>query len=274
MVSGFCTTCTNPLQTSVSSLPLVWRPDFRQHHRHAEPLCSAERVRHIQPRFGVSYQITPKLVGARRRGTVLLQHTRSTAGAGISALDQLCLRVRRLCAAKQSSSSPFPVSAGLPQGVNLPTGSSLGLSTALGQSFSYTEPTTGASRSSCSIPPASNISCPAKTVLQISYVGNKVFQLPVNKAIDVLPASYQGHRRLAADWQSNRCLAKQGTSPFAGLSQMAGSSLAAWQQSLSSGSMGLTLKSQVSPITSSPSGPFCTTRSRVSVNKRCPITLI
>jgi hypothetical protein len=33
---------------------------------------------------------------------------------------------------------------------------------------------------------------PGQTVLQISYVGNKVFQLPVNRPIDVLPASYQG----------------------------------------------------------------------------------
>jgi hypothetical protein len=225
MVSGFCTTCTNPLQTSVSSLPLYGGLTFANTTVTPSRYVAPKEFGHIQPRFGVSYQITPKLVARGGVGLFYFNTQDQPQAQGFSASTNY-VSGSGAFVPQNSLSSPFPVSAGLPQGVNLPTGSSLGLSTALGQSFSYTEPTTVQPKQ-LQYSAGLQYQLPGQTVLQISYVGNKVFQLPVNKAIDVLPASYQGTVASPLIGSQIAALQNKVTSPFAGLSQMAGSSLAA-----------------------------------------------
>jgi hypothetical protein len=225
MVSGFCTTCTNPLQASVSGLPLYGGLTFANTPATPSRYIAPKEFGHIQPRFGVSYQITPKLVARGGMGLFYFNTQDQPQAQGFSASTNY-VSGSGAFVPQNSLSNPFPVSAALPQGVNLPTGSSLGLSTALGQSFSYTEPT-AVQPKQLQYSAGLQYQLPGQTVLQISYVGNKVFQFPINKPIDFLPASYMG--TVAAPLTGNQITALQNkvASPFNTLPQMAGSSLAA-----------------------------------------------
>ncbi len=107
----------------------------------------------------------------------------------------------------------------MPTGVIQPTGNSLGLATLLGQAVNYPDPN--------SVQPKAwqwttslQLQLPARIALQLAYVGMKTSQLPINKSVDNLPASYFG--TIAAPANGSALLASV-TNPLAG--QLAGSSL-------------------------------------------------
>jgi hypothetical protein len=236
MNSGFCSTCTNPLQSFVPGLPLFGGLTFANSTATPSRTIAPKEFGHIQPRIGASYQITPKLVMRGGMGLYYFNTQDQPQAQGFSASTNYVPAPGASNANTGNSLSiPFPILPGLPDGVNLPTGSSKGLSTSLGQSFSYTEPTTVQPKQ-LQYSVGLQYQLPGQTVLQISYVGNKVFQLPVNKAIDVLPASYQG--TIASPLTGNQIDALTGhahvaganpyplvPTPYAGLPQMAGSAL-------------------------------------------------
>jgi outer membrane receptor protein involved in Fe transport len=62
MVSGFCTTCTNPLQASVAGLPLYGGLTYANTSATPSRYVAPKEFGHIQPRFGAAYQATQKLV--------------------------------------------------------------------------------------------------------------------------------------------------------------------------------------------------------------------
>jgi hypothetical protein len=190
MNSGFCATCTNPLQASVSGLPLYGGLTFANTTATPSRYVAPKEFGHIQPRFGAAYQIKPKLVFRGGMGLFYFNTQDQPQSFGFSNQTSYVSGSGSFVPAN-SLSNPWPVTPQFPNGVNLPTGSSLGLSTQLGQSVTFTEPTTVQPKQlqwSVGI----QYQLPGQTALQISYVGNKVFQLPVNKAIDILPASYMG----------------------------------------------------------------------------------
>jgi hypothetical protein len=228
--SGFCTTCVNPLQASVPSLPLYGGLTFANTPATPSRYIAPQKFGHIQPRIGASYQITSKLVAHGGLGLFYFNTQDQPQAQGYNNSTAYVSGSGSFVPAN-SLSNPWPVSSTLPDGVNLPTGNSLGLATQLGQSFSYTEPT-AVQPKQLQYVAGFQYQLPGQTVLQISYVGNKVFQFPINKAIDVLPASYMGTvasplTQNQIDFLSSTNGAPKPASPFAGLSQMAGSSLAA-----------------------------------------------
>jgi hypothetical protein len=225
MTSGFCTTCTNPLQSFVPSLPLYGGLTFANTTATPSRYIAPKEFGHLQPRLGAAYQITPKLVLHGGLGLFYFNTQDQPQAQGYNNSTAYVSGAGAFVPAN-SLSNPWPVSATLPDGVNLPTGNTLGLATQLGQSITYTEPTTVQPKQ-LQYTAGLQYQLPGQTVLQISYVGNKVFQLPVNKQLDVLPASYMGTVANPLTAAQITALQTKVASPFATLSQMSGSSLAA-----------------------------------------------
>jgi len=219
MLSGFCTTCVNPLQASVPGLPLYGGLTFANSFATPSRTIAPKEFGHLQPRFGASYQVTPKLVAHAGIGLYYFNTQDQPQSAGFSNSTGYVSGSGAFVPAN-SLSNPWPT------GVNLPSGSASGLATQLGQGVTFTEPTTVQPKQ-LQYTAGIQYQLPGQTTLQIAYVGNKVFQLPVNKAINVLPASYMG--TVAAPLTANQitALTNKVASPFAALPQMAGSALAA-----------------------------------------------
>jgi hypothetical protein len=217
---SFCLACVNPLQGSVSGLTLNGGVTFVNTSASKGPFEAPQEFTHFQPRFGVAYQVTPKIVARGGLGLVYFNTQDSPGGnpnqaAGYSNQTSYVDTTNNVLPAN-SLSSPWP------NGVQLPSGSSLGLATQLGQSVVYEDPTAVQPKMwqwSTSL----QIQLPSKIALQIAYAGNKVSQLPINKNIDDLPASFMGTSSAPLSTAQIGALNAQVTNPMAGL--LAGSSL-------------------------------------------------
>jgi hypothetical protein len=177
--TGFCTTCTNPLQASVTGLTLNGGLQFASSsNRYAYPTDT----NNFQPRFGAEYQLNPSVVLRGGFGIIYFNTLESPLGQGFSSSTNYVGTVDNTHPANVLS-NPFP------NGINLPTGSSLGLATQVGQNVTFanqnhTQPKI--MQYSVSV----QTQLPANMVLQLAYVGNKASQLEINKNINALPAQY------------------------------------------------------------------------------------
>jgi trimeric autotransporter adhesin len=176
MNAAFCKTCTNPLQSSVSGLTLLGGLTFvTPNNRFAMP----QNFNNYQPRLGVAYQFTPRLVLRGGFGITYFDTLESPLGQGFSNSTSYVATTDNTHPAN-SLSSPWP------SGIQLPTGSSLGLLTQEGQGLTYPDPDHTQPRMllwSTSV----QAQLPWQTVLQIVYNGNKSERLEVNQQIDNLP---------------------------------------------------------------------------------------
>jgi Carboxypeptidase regulatory-like domain/TonB dependent receptor len=176
---GFCATCPNPLQASVTGLTLNGGLQFAtSSHRNPYP----SDWNNFQPRFGVEYQLNPNVVLRGGFGVIYFNTLESPLGQGYSSSTSYVATLDSTHPANILS-NPFPT------GINLPTGSALGLATQVGQGITapdsnHTQPKI--MQYSVSV----QTQLPANMVLQIAYVGNKASQLEINKSIDALPAQY------------------------------------------------------------------------------------
>jgi hypothetical protein len=177
-VANFCTTCINPLQTSVSGLTLKGGLQYvTSGNRFPYP----RDLNNIQPRVGLAYQLTPTTVLRAGFGIIYFNTLESPVGTGFS---QSTSYNNYLSSAPVNSiSNPFP------NGVVLPTGSAGGLSTAVGQNVSFDDPNHVQPKSAQY---TANVQqqFPANFALQIAYVGAKPTRLEVNHNINILPAQY------------------------------------------------------------------------------------
>jgi hypothetical protein len=179
MVANFCTTCTNPIQTSVPSLTLNGGLTFVTNaNRHPYP----SDFNTAQPRFGIAYQAAPNTVLKGGFGLVYLDTLETPINYGYSASTSYVATIDNNHPAN-ALTSPFP------SGVVQPTGSSLGLATSLGQSISYNDqghlqPRIMQYSGSIQTQLLKN------TLLQVAYVGEKTDHLEVSKQIDGLPLQY------------------------------------------------------------------------------------
>jgi hypothetical protein len=211
---SFCITCANPLNSALpggSGVTLNGGITFvnttASPGRFEAPLIYT----HYQPRFGVAYQVTPKIVVRGGVGLVYFNTMDSPANqaAGYSANT----------AYAATSNSVYPVnslSSPWPTGVTLPTGSTLGLATQLGQSISYPDPNAVQPKMwqwSTSL----QFQLPGQTALQLAYVGNKVSQLPINNNMDSLPTSYMGTSANPLTTAQINALNASVTNPMSGL---------------------------------------------------------
>ncbi len=178
MNAGFCTTCTNPLQSSVTGLTLKGGLTFvNSSNRFPVP----QVYTNYQPRLGLAYQFTPKLVLRGGIGLIYFNTMESPLGQGFS-------NSTSYVATSDNTHPANILSSPWPTGVQPPTGSSLGLSTQLGQGVTFPDPDHSQPRMvqwSTSL----QMQLPAKMVLQLVYNGNKAERLEVNKQLDDMPAS-------------------------------------------------------------------------------------
>lgn len=176
--SAFCLTCTNPLQNSIPSSTLVLDGGLtfvNSSNRYAMP----QNFHNYQPRFGVAYQITPRMVLRGGFGITYFDTLETPLAQGYSNTTSYNATTDNNLPANILS-NPWPT------GVQLPSGSSLGLSTQLGQSLSYPDPDHTQPRmlmGSVSL----QTQLPGSMVLQLVYNANKSERLEVNQQIDDLP---------------------------------------------------------------------------------------
>jgi hypothetical protein len=205
--TGFCTTCTNPLQGSVTGLTLNGGLQFASSsNRYAYPTDT----NNFQPRFGAEYQLNSNVVLRGGFGIIYFNTLESPLGQGYSSTTGYVATLDNTHPST-SLTNPFP------NGINLPTGSSLGLATQVGQGVTFADQNhTQPKIMQYSVSVQTQL--PANTVLQIAYVGNKASQLEINKNIDALPPQYYNQGAAGVTF-----LQTQVPNPMAGL--LPGSSL-------------------------------------------------
>jgi hypothetical protein len=180
--SNFCTTCTNPLQASVTGLTLNGGLQYTSSsNRYPYP----RDLNNIQPRLGAAYQVAPTTVVRAGFGVIYFNTLETPIGTGYSQTTSYnnYAGTTANIAPLNSIANPFP------SGVTPATGNSLGLSTALGQSVTFVDPHHVQPKSvqqSVSI----QQQFPGDVALQIAYVGARPTRLEVNHNINILPAQY------------------------------------------------------------------------------------
>ena len=130
-VAGFCMTCTNPLQASITGLTLNGGLQYTScSNRYPYP----KDWNNIQPRIGFAYQVFPKTVFRAGYGIIYFNTLESPIGTGFSQTTSY-----NNYTGTNSNTAPInPLSAPFPGGVLLATGSSLGLATAIGSGSAST----------------------------------------------------------------------------------------------------------------------------------------
>ena len=177
--TGFCTTCVNPLQSSVSGLTLNGGLKFASAtNRH----MYGQELGDWQPRIGVSYQLTPRIVLHSGFGMAYFNTIDGLENYGYTAVTNYADTVDGTHPAT-SFATPFPA------GVLQPSGSSLGLATSTGSSLSFIGPNYIRPRMTL-YSASAQAKLPLNMMLQVAYAGNRVWDLENSKNINALPAQY------------------------------------------------------------------------------------
>jgi hypothetical protein len=178
MISGFCTTCQNPLQSSVSGLTLngglqFATPSSRFPYPHD--------THNIAPRLGAAWQVLPNTVVRAGYGLIFFNTIETPYSTGYS--QATSNNNWTTSAPVNSETTPFPT------GVILPTGNTLGLETGIGQSVNFNDQSHVQPRAA---EYTLNIQrqLPYNIALQVGYVGSRPTRLEVSKNINALPAQY------------------------------------------------------------------------------------
>jgi len=185
MISGFCTTCTNPLQSSLSSLTLKGGLRFvNPNDRYPYP----KELHNWQPRLGAAYSVRPTTVVRAGFGIMFFNTLETPYSSGYSQSTSYTYAPNAAVngTAINTMSNPFPT------GVTLPTGNTLGLGTALGQNINFNDPNHVQPRTADY---TLNIQqqFPGNVALQVAYAGARPTRLDVNHNINFLPAQYYNH---------------------------------------------------------------------------------
>jgi hypothetical protein len=177
-VTGFCATCTNPLQASVTGLTLN---GGLQYTSSSNRFPYSQDWNNVQPRVGVAYQPMPSTVFRGGFGIIYFNTLESPIGTGFSQTTSYN---------NFTTSAPLnSISNSFPTGVQLPTESSLGLATGLGQSVSYVDQG-HVQPKSAQYSASVQQQFPGRVALQVAYVGSRPTRLEVNHNINVLPQQY------------------------------------------------------------------------------------
>jgi hypothetical protein len=204
MISGFCTTCTNPLQASVTGLNLKGGLQF---------VDSADRypyprdLHNWQPRLGAVYQVHPNTVFRAGFGIMYFNTLETPFSSGYSQATSYTYAPSAPSngAAINTMSNPFP------SGVTLPSGKTLGLGTALGQNVNFNDQSHVQPRTADY---TFNLQqqFPGDVAVQIGYVGARPTRLEVDHNINFLPAQYYNQGSAEVTYLNNKV-----PNPMAGL---------------------------------------------------------
>jgi hypothetical protein len=203
-VSNFCTTCVNPLQSSVTGLTLN---GGLQYTSSSNRFPYPRDLNNIQPRLGVAYQVHPTTVLRAGFGVIYFNTLETPIGTGFSQTTSYTNYngTNTNIAPLNSIANPFP------SGVTPATGNSLGLATSLGQNVTYIDPHHVQPKS---VQQTVNIQqqFAGNLTLQIAYVGSRPTRLEVNHNINVLPSQYYNHGGAEVNYLNSSV-----TNPMAGL---------------------------------------------------------
>jgi hypothetical protein len=182
MISTFCTTCSNPLQSSVAGLTLNGGLQFvNSGNRYPYQ----KDLHNWQPRLGAAYAMSPTTVVRAGFGIIFFNTLETPFSSGFSQSTSYTYAANAAVngTAINTMTNPFPT------GVTLATGNTLGLSTALGQNVNFNDPNHVQPRSA---EYTLNVQqqFPGNLALQIGYVGARPTRLEVNHNINFLPAKY------------------------------------------------------------------------------------
>ena len=180
MNAGFCATCTNPLQASVSGLTLNGGLQFVNSSKRTG---YNKQLNNWQPRFGAAYQMNSKTVF---RGGLGLIYMPTFDQPGATGFSQSTGYTSTTSASPNTPAHSF--ANPYPDGLVSPTGSSLGLATALGQGLSPEDVNHRQPRLFFGAV-GGEYQLPRGAVVEVDYVGNFTRHMPVSKAINALPAS-------------------------------------------------------------------------------------
>ena len=183
----------------------------------------------IQGRFGLAYQITPKLVFRGGWGRYMLDPSNdSMMSPAYSITTSLVPSANNNETPITPNSAANPngiLSNPYPSGILQPTGSSLGLQSLLGQSISYFN-------RNFRLPYVAMFSAgfqyelPGHTRIEASYVGNRSYHLEANESVDVLPLSVRQQCNPLEGGNGTYC-DQQMPNPFYNLAPFAGTTLGA-----------------------------------------------
>ena len=177
--SGFCFSCTNPLQASVSGITLNGGLQFVSSNNR---FPYSRDLNNFQPRIGVAYQLSPSIVLRGGFGIIYFNTLETPIAQGFSAATGYVGTLDNTHPAT-SISNPFP------NGITQPTGTSLGLATQVGQSVSFVDPNHRQPKET-QFSVSTQTQLPGNTVLQIAYVGTRPTQQDVNRSLNFIPAQY------------------------------------------------------------------------------------
>lgn len=179
MISSFCTTCQNPLQSSVSGLTLN---GGLQYVTSSDRFPYPRSLHNWQPRLGAAYALDSNTVVRAGFGIIYFNTLETPFSSGYS----------QSTSYTNTSDGTLPINSmtnPFPAGVTLPTGNSLGLGTAIGQSISFNDPNHVQPRSA-----QYTLSVQRQFVgnlaVQVAYMGTRPTRLEVNHNINVLPQKY------------------------------------------------------------------------------------
>ena len=192
MIAGFCATCVNPLQASVTGLALRGGLQFAgPSNRFPFP----HDTHNIAPRIGAAYQVRPNTVVRAGFGIIFFNTIETPYSTGFSQLTNYTNYT--VSTPLNSATNPFPT------GVVLPTGSTLGLGTGLGQSVNFNDQTHVQPRAA---EYTLNIQqqLPFNIALQVGYVGSRPTRLEVSKNINALPAQYYNQGAAEVTYLNNK----------------------------------------------------------------------
>jgi hypothetical protein len=204
MISGFCTTCTNPLQSSVSGLTLKGGLEYVSgSNRFPYP----RDLHNWQPRLGAAYQVGPRTVVRAGYGIIFFNTLESPFSSGYSQATSYTYAPNAAVngAAVNTMTNPFPT------GVTLPTGNSLGLASAIGQNVNFNDPNHVQPRSA-QYTLSIQQQVAGDFAFQIAYVGARPTRLEVNHNINFLPAQYYNQGSAEVTYLNNKV-----PNPMAGL---------------------------------------------------------
>ncbi|MDE1176026.1 MAG: TonB-dependent receptor [Edaphobacter sp.] len=177
-VAGFCFTCVNPLQNSVTGLTLN---GGLQYTSASNRYPYKQDWNNWQPRLGFAYQALPNTVFRGGFGIIYFNTLENPIGTGFSQTTSYN---------NYSTSAPLnSLNNAFPTGVQAATGSSLGLSTALGQNISFVDQT-HVQPKSVQYSASMQQQLPGSMTLQLAYVGTRPTRLEVNRNINYLPQQY------------------------------------------------------------------------------------
>ena len=189
LISGFCSLCTNPLQSSVSGLALNGGLQFvSPSSRFPFP----HDTHNIAPRLGAAYQVLPNTVIRAGFGIIFFNTIETPYSTGFS--QATSYNNYTSSTPLNSASDPFPT------GVALPTGTTLGLETGIGQNINFNDQRHVQPRAA---EYTLNIQqkLPFNIALQVGYVGSRATRLEVSGYnINTVPTQYfnQGSAEVTA----------------------------------------------------------------------------